>query len=301
MSTSQLEPLTYRTLISRRGLYVVTGVLIALMLIGSVFDYAISLNIFNPSSGFAVFFAAFGEAPAFLSWVAAGTLLVRHRNRDRRTVGALQILGAAILCALGTLMAIMMPGRYLTETSPVLLGTVSVALVAGTVALTWTVSRGTNRRMAIRVATVLFLVPLLEILIINLIKIVWERPRMRMLEQTPEASFMHWWLPGYDAKADLLVAGIEAEEFKSFPSGHTANAAVAMLMTSFAALKGSLRRHTEILFYSGFAWALLVAVSRVVIGAHFLTDVTVGLSITFLTIVIAYRIAFPLARDGVST
>lgn len=35
-----------------------------------------------------------------------------------------------------------------------------------------------------------------------------------------------------------------------------------------------------------------MALSRITVGAHFLTDVTMGMAITFVTILIAYRIAF---------
>ena len=299
MTTSQLEPLTARTLVSRRGIYIVTGVLVALMLTGSVLDYAISQNLYSPSNGFGIFFAAFGEAPAFLVWVAAGTLLIRHRNRERRPIGVLQIVAGGVLITLATAAVAFMPSRYLTEVWPVLLGVIGVVLVAGTSVVTWRASRETDRRLAIRVALVLFFVPFLEMLIVNIVKVFWERPRMRMIDETADASFMHWWLPGYEGKDALLAAGIEGEEFKSFPSGHAANGAVAMLLTAFVALKDSLRPRADLFLMLGFAWALLVALSRVIAGAHFLTDVTMGMAITFVTILVAYRLAFRPKPEGI--
>ena len=122
---------------------------------------------------------------------------------------------------------------------------------------------------------------------------------MRMIDETAEAGFMHWWLPGYEGKEALLAAGIEGEEFKSFPSGHAANGAVAMLLTAFVALRDSLRPRADLFLMLGFAWALLVALSRVIAGAHFLTDVTMGMAITFVTILVAYRLAFRPKPEGI--
>lgn len=72
-----------------------------------------------------------------------------------------------------------------------------------------------------------------------------------MIDETADASFMHWWLPGYEGKDALLAAGIEGEEFKSFPSGHAANGAVAMLLTAFVALKDSLRPRADLFLMLG--------------------------------------------------
>jgi len=40
--------------------------------------------------------------------------------------------------------------------------------------------------------------------------------------------------------------------------------------------------------YVGLGWALAVAASRIVMGAHFLTDVTVGLMVTFLAVLVTH-------------
>lgn len=279
------------TLIGPRTLWITTGILVTLMVAGSIWDYALSQILFAPSSTYGAVFAAFGEAPAFLALVMASALLIRHRNRERTVIGVLQIIAATFLLALGSAAAAYMPSRYL-EASPVLLAAIGLALVAGTFVATWRLSAQTSRRTAMRLALILFLVPFIEILLVNIVKIFWERPRMRMIEATPDAHFMSWWMPGFDGKDALMSAGIEGEEFKSFPSGHTANAAVAMMLAMFARMSDTLRPRANLLFAIGLVWALLVALSRIIMGAHFLTDVTMGLTLTFLTILIADRLAF---------
>ncbi len=126
---------------------------------------------------------------------------------------------------------------------------------------------------------------------------------MRMLEQLavggdPALTFDAW-QPGTPERAQLITEGVaRAEEFKSFPSGHTANAATLILLTTLPALKGTLQKWSGGFFWIGVAWALYVAFSRIVMGAHFLNDVTAGLAVTFILILITYRIAFRPAKGN---
>ncbi|WGF84614.1 phosphatase PAP2 family protein [Lactiplantibacillus plantarum] len=70
---------------------------------------------------------------------------------------------------------------------------------------------------------------------------------------------------------------------KSFPSGHTM-AGISCVIFSWFATK---QRTREILWVFGVVWGILVGISRIVIGAHFLSDVTFSF---FLTAAIIYII-----------
>lgn len=84
--------------------------------------------------------------------------------------------------------------------------------------------------------------------------------------------------------------GIVSEEFKSFPSGHAANAAIMILLGSLSLLDEKFKGKKDLLFFIGFGFALVVAFSRIVAGAHFLSDVTIGILITFLFEIITIKI-----------
>lgn len=286
-------PITHRDLVSARSVIIIACILAVLMIAGSVLDYAISQSLYAPSNRFGVLLAAYGATPAFLAWTASGTVLIRHRPRERRARGVVILILGILLVALGTVLTCIIPLQYIPDaTSAVVIG-VGIGISAATIAIIWHASGGAERRVAIRVAVVLALVPAIELVLVNAIKLLWERPRMRMLDSTPHADFMPWWMPGYDERASLIATGIVGDDFKSFPSAHTSNAAVAMMLTATAALSRPLRPHAELLLWIGFGWAVIVGASRVVIGAHFVTDVAVGLAITFAVMLIAYRYAFP--------
>ena len=226
-----------------------------MMVMGSFWDYPISQAMYDPSNPFGLFFAAFGEYPAALGFAAGGAMLLSARNRKKRLVGVLQIIGGCWFILSGAAMAAMLPKGYLD---------ISTALSAGSglicTALTvWGVARlckEADRRTVIRVAAAFLLVILADILVVNLIKIPWGRARMR-----------------------LVSAGVAAEEFKSFPSGHTANASSLMLLCLLPMLRPKLAAKQTILFLIGFSWTVLVAASRIIMGAHYLTDTIAGFAV----------------------
>ncbi len=292
-------------LISRVNAAILGGIIVALIFVGSFWDLQISEALFDPTvlvdpthaNAFGVFGAAFGEVPLGLALVSAGALLITYRNQSKTWTMVLQLVGGVLLFLSGTVSIMYLPSRYL----PLSLGVtamIGAVIVAGT---TWAVLKlasGVERRLAIRVAVVLFLVTIVELILVNIIKIGWERPRMRMLEEmagegVDGLGFNSWWQIGDAAKADATSTGlIEHEEFKSFPSGHTANSALLIMLTILPVLRPALAKWKSLLFWLGAAWAIMVAFSRIVMGAHFLTDTMFGLAVTFVTILVAYRIAF---------
>ena len=105
---------------------------------------------------------------------------------------------------------------------------------------------------------------------------------MRMIAVQPEAAFQPWWVIGSEMKDTLMTMGVAAEEFKSFPSGHSGNAACALLLSILPLICSRLKGKETMLMASGILITLMVAGSRIVMGAHFLSDITVGMGITFL-------------------
>ncbi|MEG0367511.1 MAG: phosphatase PAP2 family protein, partial [Coprobacillus sp.] len=101
-----------------------------------------------------------------------------------------------------------------------------------------------------------------------------------------------WWVIGSTMKDHLLSLGVAAEEFKSFPSGHSGNAACAMLLCVLPLLSAKLKGKENILFFIGLTFTIVVAISRIIMGAHFLTDVTVGIGLTLLIEAVLINIIF---------
>ena len=273
----------HTTFLSRRILYGVILVTLALIAVGSFVDFPLSFALYDASNPFATFFAAYGAIPAPLGCVAAGTLFVCGHNRDNKVLGTVQNIGGILLLFVGILLVCFLPALYI-PVSPLLLAGVGLILSAGTILITCRLAKGADRAMIFRVALAILLAILCELLVVNFIKVCWGRPRMRLVTSHPEAFFVPGWHSGNALQETLMAAGVAADEFKSFPSGHTANATTMLLLGLVPYLKPQLQKYQKALVAFGFAWAAIVALSRILLGAHYLTDTTVGFLVGFLSV-----------------
>lgn len=120
---------------------------------------------------------------------------------------------------------------------------------------------------------------------------------MRLVVSDSRAFFMPWWQIGSEVKSTLLAAGVASEEFKSFPSGHTANAATMLLLGVIPFLNPRYQRYKRWFFIVGFVWAAMVALSRIIMGAHYLTDTVVGFLIGVLCVYMISAAFFARKKD----
>lgn len=157
--------------------------------------------------------------------------------------------------------------------------TVFAAALAGFLLLLGT--EGCQTKTILRFILVLAFISIGMMIVINVIKIPWGRPRMRLLLATGnESYFQPWWKLGGSLKAKLIAEGVASDEFRSFPSGHTGCAACAMLAILLPTVCKRLRGKERLCLIIGAVWTAVVAFSRLMMGAHFLTDVTAATAIT---------------------
>ncbi|MCM1235453.1 MAG: phosphatase PAP2 family protein [Ruminococcus flavefaciens] len=279
----------------RQVLLTAALILLAMLAVGSFADYPISLALYHGGNLPSRILAGFGEYPVALGLASAGAMLVSARSRERRLAGALQTVGGCLCILLGGAMAAALPTGYLdipTWASAIIGIGCTVAVVWGILHL----CQNADRWIVLRVAAVFLLVIFADILVVNLIKIPWGRARMRLVAVDNQAYFMPWWQPGTGLRDALTAAGVPGEEFKSFPSGHSANSSALMLLALLPMLCPSLARCQTALFCAGFGWALVVAVSRIAMGAHYLSDTAVGLAVGLAALTVTCRLLFPAGK-----
>lgn len=123
-----------------------------------------------------------------------------------------------------------------------------------------------------RIAATVIVHILLLLVVISLIKLFWGRLRYR--DMLDISGFSHWFIP----------QGITGNY--SFPSGHTAYCASIWAITLFASLTQS--RWKKVLCYLLPAAAILVmASSRVLAGAHYVSDVLMGAGLSLALFYVA--------------
>lgn len=277
--------------IKTRDAVIVACILALLMVAGSIWDYPISLALYDQSNWFGNLFAAYGELPAMLALTMAGTILVAARNKEKKGLAAFQLIAGALVALLGIAGTSVMPMGYL-PLGPAVIIPVGLVISILVVVLTLGLCKKADRATLIKVAAAFFIIVFAEMILVNIVKVPWERARMRLVAVDDRAEFIPWWVVGGDLKETLVAAGVEGDQFKSFPSGHTANGACMMLLALLTTVSEKLKNKQTLLFFIGAAWGLLVAFSRIIMGAHYLTDTVVGFAITLVITLIVTKLVF---------
>ena len=104
--------------------------------------------------------------------------------------------------------------------------------------------------------------------LVSLMKGLWGRIRFRSME-APYADFTPW----------FKINGFNGNH--SFPSGHTAGAGVSYQLMLLPLISKKCREHKTALFLTAFIFTSVVAFTRLVMGAHYLSDVAMGGMISF--------------------
>lgn len=275
---------------TKQKIIIISCFLLAGLLVGSFYDYQISCALFNEQSFFGKIFASYGQLPVTLGNAVIGFILIYVAERKLKIKTILAYVLAILLYAQALMMAVMEPMMYLHLAAPVAV-ILAIAEIVLTSYVTSRLAKDVDKKDLAHFAGFLAFVIFGQLILINLIKPLAARPRMRMIAKTPEASFQPWWVFGSEMKQTLMASlGIASEEFKSFPSGHAGCAAVALAycLVPYVRQKGS----SEKWFYVGLAFALIVMFSRIIMGAHFLSDVTIGFGVSMICMIVAVKLFY---------
>ena len=287
-------------------------VFISLMLIGSFYDLQISNAVVSlPDNSilsrnfFGVFFEIIGEMPFYLIVATAAALIFNNFNRRKECKYSLIVKIMMVLVSVGMIFYMNYKlFKYLSQhfnfdhllgnaTDYVAYFLLGVCLTAVIFYLTSKLS-STFLNKTIQWCIVILGTALLSQVLTHTVKGLAGRPRYRAMHMLHDFSLYKNWYEFSESKlTEDMVAmyGATSSWFKSFPSGHTSAASLVVVLTAIPSIFERLNnKKFKILFHViPFAYIFCVAFSRIVVGAHFLTDVTVG---GFLTIASYYIIAF---------
>lgn len=292
-------------MIKKRHFYIVIGILLAGFIVGSFLDLQINQALYSQGNMFGVIMVAFGAYPCYagLSFTAGGLLITSLKKKDLHIVWRIiswffVALGYGLSIYLGSGDVSSVNGF---DNKQLLLPTmaINVFVFAGFATLGFFVCKKGDMNtlwIAFMVMAAVFILALLPTS--YLIKLVIHRPRYRFVVNSGEIAFHNWWesygaYKEYVAEEHTLYGHlITKEEFKSFPSGHSGSAAIMMMVLPYLSLFfKKLKGKETLMFYIGFAWTLLMMFSRMLLGAHFLTDTCMGALIVVVVVYIGHEIA----------
>lgn len=249
------------------------------IIFGSFFDLNISQNIVNTSSPIGGFVETLGESLGYMMIPIGGASLLIGLYK-RKNIW-LKILGYFLLL-LSIGIGIYFLGDSFIEGKDAygitFNGTISyliaslIIIITG-VATFFLLDHNEQDRL-LKVGLIIVIAMLAQFLVLNLLKYLGGRPRYRFLidetRNINQESYLNWYqFQPFKFKDDF---------HKSWPSGHTATAAVTMLLATLSSsLKFKFKYSDVVLFYIGLAYTLFIGFFRIYYGAHYLSDVSFGL------------------------
>ena len=286
-----------RNFIKAREYIVVFAIALAMIITGSFVDLGFSKAVYSytETNLFGVIMSGLAEAPTYLTMSFAGLLLIiscKELPGFKKVISI--ILGAAAI-AFGAVMTFdtftNIAEFYRTEDYEKLIiaiGIVFDVLMHGLISLyIFKKCLRKNRDNMRMIAIALLSIIVLELLLATILKFVFSRPRPRYLLDDDSIGdiqdFRNWWeLQPF--KCNELE---NPSDWKSCPSGHTATAIAMMFILPICALLNDDWQNNNKFriasIYIGLLWGLLTAISRIYAGAHFLSDVGMGLLVGSLS------------------
>lgn len=212
-----------------------------------------------------------GEIPFTVLSITACAILMRFRTRKNKALNLLSALCAGVLFFFLAFMGGFMTWNYLTdnlgEISKIWIPVIGILMAAAAI---WVASQvpASCRSKALRFAAVALLYFVLVLVVMNSLKTVWGRMRFREMTD-PLVEFTRWY--------QIVPRGGFDNVYASFPSGHSMNSAGVILLTLLPPIIPALKNREKALHIFVYIWCAVVGISRVFMGAHFASDVTVGI------------------------
>ena len=257
-------------------LYSIIIIWVFFALFAALFDLEISILVVNQNSSWARFLADYGEIPGYIIIIAALFIYNRSRlNADNGFNILLSILIFLILIWEVYLVGERILSKYISFKDNLILIVPIISLCIFYVQkLLGRMEINQLRNYDIFSQITLTLAILNPFLFVQGAKILWGRVRFRDL-MPDYSNYTPWFLP----------QGINGNY--SFPSGHSA---MGWMLLPIMILTFKNGRKTQFLFILLiFIWGIFVSLSRIVIGAHYFSDVLFSTGMAMIVYLLLYK------------
>lgn len=275
--------------LSNKERFIVYPLLVAVFIAVSFFDLPVTQALYNPSDIFGRVFEFIGEQPFQFFAVLSSVILFRFRDKS---VLWKNILFGFLSAILAVFFAGYAGGQFFSYAKDLGWGKLYWAFflilfiyLVGAVAIAYTLPVKDEREAVSYALSVVILYALVWLLMTGL-KTIWQRPRWRYLVTTedPVGGFRNVWEPRPNWPFRSIYA--------SFPSGHTMNAIASFVIVPFLLRRFDIK-NSILLHLIPYLWSVLVALSRIIVGAHFISDVTMGYLLGLLLYDLTFSFLFP--------
>ena len=259
---------------------IVCALFVVLCFVFNKYDLDISIYLTKFDGAFYEFFDDFGELPVYMGPILFGSIYYYLSKKIFYKLASLGIAGGTYLVAV----------YKVFDNKEIAIDLKSICLILAIAILLFLINflvfsriKKENLEKIKDLAFVGLVTSAISIACTEALKITWGRVRFRDLSSDYSEFTNLFTINGYTGN-------------KSFPSGHT-NAATSILLISLIVPRFTNKKWLKNLVIGlCFAYIALVAFSRVVVSAHYASDVMVGFIIGLVTLSLTYYIS---KRKGV--
>ncbi|MDD7517682.1 phosphatase PAP2 family protein [Ruminococcus flavefaciens] len=266
-----------------------------LFITGTFLDKACAETIFRPDMTITKVITSMGVYPYHAAQVLfLGVLYERtlHCKANKQVKMMLCTFCLVLMLILGFI-----GGRSLTDRNnlgnifPTFVGNVPIIIIISSIMLYplfllgyFAAKKSDDKLLAERVLWFCAIM-LIAYISMQILKNTFDRPRYRTVVLGYDGvTFVPWYTHFPDAEKYTAMYSLNADEFRSFPSGHSIFSNLSMcIFPSLALLFPKLKDKQLQLFCAGFVFALIIMTSRMILGAHYLSDVSAGAVIGVLS------------------
>lgn len=274
------------------SIYIATAILLALTVCGSFLDWEIANALYigqRPSENmFGIIFSYIGIIPTFVGWSFLGaSIFYLSKKQIKDTKQRRWLIAFSILLFLLSFFyfcnTLYISNANVFEVHFAVAYSIGIAVICASAYLGYKLSKKSKDSDLLKKALFLATVSIVALVIISSTKEIMCRPRFRYVLTMDDMNyFKNWWQNGRTLKASL-GSGVVTDEFASMPSGHSAYSMFAIfIFPALADYIHGLKKYKPHLFAFGFIWWATTALSRMTVGAHYLTDVTIAGLVTIL-------------------
>ncbi|MEG2706295.1 MAG: phosphatase PAP2 family protein [Erysipelotrichaceae bacterium] len=237
--------------------YLVYSICIVFMLFASFYDLKIDQYLYDPNNLFGLFFQNYVLNIIYL--ILPFTIMSFYRIHKKSIYLCLSFLACFYLAY---------PLRnYVPLNNEILKVSILAIVIMMVIAFFVKIMPLKFLKDYEKVGMLFCLLLLTSTILINIIKPFWGRVRFRQMEDITQ--FTAWFLPqGFTG-------------YYSFPSGHTAMASTILCLCAIPDYVPEKRTNKKIYVILSFSFIILMGLSRMIVGAHFLSDVTAGFLVTY--------------------
>ena len=278
----------------------------ALFLTGTFCDESIAAFLFTPDSTGMKVLTSLGVYPFFSVLVLLfGALFQRMQSSQLGRPAKLVICLLCLLMSLATGAIgadVFLGNDCFGSVFPVLNGNIAAISAVCLVGvyplffLGFKLARGVEDRLLANRIVGLIVIMLFALVTMLTLKNVFHRPRYRTVVLGYEGvGFVPWYTPVRGASGYIKTLGIDKGEFRSFPSGHSIiSVSLIYIIQSVTWFFPKLRSKSILLSAAALLFGAVIMLTRMVLGAHFLSDVSaaamLGTMLSLVHTLIQWRI-----------